>query len=104
MSSSAYNNLDLKTNKVVTLGDIFVKGFEKRLSAELEKSFRATNGLKPKQALTEILFENKIEHTDNFILTDKAIIFCYNPYEIAAYAFGQVRIPIQLANIKDILK
>jgi hypothetical protein len=104
MYGSTYENYDLKSNKILTLKDIFKDGFEKMLDAELAKSVRKSFGLKPKQKLSPTLFEDTIAHNDNFILTEKSITFCYNPYEIASYAQGMVMLSIPLENLKTVLK
>jgi hypothetical protein len=59
--------------------------------------------LSPDSSLTEILFENKIEHNDNFTLADNGIVFLYNRYEIAPYVFGEIILEIPYEEINDIL-
>ena len=104
MYNYTYENYDLKNLKVLQISDIFKEGYAKTLNAELEKSLRKLYNIKPKQRLTAVLFDNKIEHNDNFILTEKAIVFCYNPYEIASYADGVIYLSVQLDNLKTVLK
>ncbi|RYF79039.1 MAG: DUF3298 domain-containing protein, partial [Chitinophagaceae bacterium] len=56
--------------------------------------------LKPTDALTEVLFENKIAPNDNFYITGKGIGFSYAPYEIAAYAYGEINLFIAFKDIE----
>jgi hypothetical protein len=95
---------DLKNKKVLKLGDVLKGNYQKTLSAVLAKAVRRHFGLKPNQPLTEVLFENKIEATENFAVTRKGIVFQYNPYEIAAYAMGEIQLFIPFEELKGFVK
>jgi Protein of unknown function (DUF3298)/Deacetylase PdaC len=95
---------DLKTQKVITLNDVFKPNYQKMLNAALAKSVRKTFNLKPNEPLSNVLFENAIEANDNFCVTSKGILFNYTPYEIAAYAAGEIQLFVPFEEIKGILK
>jgi Protein of unknown function (DUF3298)/Deacetylase PdaC len=92
---------DLKKKRKITLQDIFKPGYE----AELKKALNAA----AKQALNtqnlnEILFEPEIEPNENFFLTPGGICFNFTPYEIAAYAYGEIKFYIPFSDLKNIMK
>jgi hypothetical protein len=95
---------DLKSSKVVTLEDIFRDGYRTKLVPFLENAVRAQFGLNPEDALSQVLFSDEVQLTENFGLTEKGIIFDYPPYEIAAYAWGEIRLFIPFSDIKSLLQ
>ena len=92
------------TGEILCLNDIFKTGFERKLNKLLEQKFRMDFELSNDAPLTEILFENKIEHNNNFTISENGIIFLYNRYEIAPYVFGEIILEIPYGEINDILK
>ena len=74
------------------------------LSSLLEKKFRAMNNVKKEEKLSEYLFNDSINPNDNFSLTSKGIRFNYNPYEIAASAFGEISLYIPFKELSSCLK
>ncbi len=94
---------NLTEKKVITLNDIFASDYKPILNKALETSLRKKFKLAPKDSLSNILFDNKIEATDNFCITQKGILFMYNPYEIASYAAGEIDLYIPFAEIKQVL-
>jgi hypothetical protein len=95
---------DLKQQKTLILDDVFKPNYKPTLNAALARSVRRYFGLAPKAPLTEALFENKIEANDNFAVTSKGILFNYDPYEIAAYAAGQIQLFVPFEELKNVLK
>lgn len=94
---------DLAQKKTVKLNDIFLPKFEKTVNAALAKAVRKQFGLKPNEPLSTSLFENSIQFTDNFCITKKGILFLYNPYEIAAYAYGEIELFVPFEDIKTVV-
>ncbi len=74
------------------------------LNIVLEDKLRKVYALKPTDKLTEILFEDHISFNDNFFVTGKGIGFINNPYEIAAYVYGEIRLFIPFSEIRSLLK
>ena len=52
----------------------------------------------------EYLLVSEILPSDNLRITEDGITFIYNPYEIAAYAAGTIRITIPWDELQDILR
>lgn len=95
---------DLATKKTLTLDAVFKPNYQKTVSIALEKALRKKYKFNPKEDLTQFLFDNKIDPTTNFALTRKGILFSYPPYEIAAYAMGEIQLYIPFDEIKSVLK
>jgi hypothetical protein len=95
---------DLTDRKEITLQDVFLPGYETKITSSLEKAVRSRFGLKAKEALSSVLFEDAIAATENFGLTGKGVIFNYPPYEIAAYAAGEIRLFVPYSEIKNLLQ
>ncbi len=95
---------DLVNKKQLKLGDIFKPNYEKPLSAALAKALRKKYKLNPKEGLNQFLFENTIAANENFALTQKGILFDYPPYEISAYAMGEIQLFVSFEDIKTVLK
>jgi hypothetical protein len=97
---TSYSSYDLVNKKELKLTEIITADGKKQLSALLAKAVRAQFKLKPSAPLSEVLFENKIAPNQNFYITGKGIGFSYNPYEIAAYAFGEINLFIPFKEIE----
>lgn len=103
MHSTQVRSYDIKNKKVYTLEDILRPGSQAQLSLALAQAVRDRFGMSAEQSLSEYLFEDTIEPNSNFGLTDKGIFFVYAPYEIAAYAFGEIELFIPFAAIRPLL-
>lgn len=102
---TSYINIDLVHNRVLDITDIIdTLACRDLLSSLLEKKFRAMNNVKKEEKLSEYLFNDSINPNDNFSLTSKGIRFNYNPYEIAAYAFGEISLYIPFKELSSCLK
>jgi Protein of unknown function (DUF3298)/Deacetylase PdaC len=95
---------DLVAKKQLKLGDVFKPNYKKTLSAALERALRKKYKLNPKESLAQFLFEKKIGATENFAITRKGILFDYPPYDIAAYAMGEIQLYVSFEDIKAVLK
>ena len=49
------------------------------------------------------LIINKRDSTENFYFDDKNLYFHYSPYEIAAFAAGDITIPVSWEDLKGTL-
>jgi hypothetical protein len=95
-----YFNYDYTTGEPVTLRQILIPGFEKELNKLIDKAFREKHDIKPNEPLTDAgLFEDKIEFSDNFLLTKNGIIFHYNIYEIWPYVYGATDVLIPYSDL-----
>lgn len=106
MYSTLYYNIKKRSAKKLRLSDILVKGYEEELTKIAENIFRKENKLEKEENLgNEYFFENdQFYLNDNFLLTGQGIKFLYNPYEIAAYARGQVELFVPYTEIKTLIR
>lgn len=100
-----YTIYDLVTGGKLTLKNIFVEGYQEKLTLLAEKKFREARLLKPDAPLSEAGFNfpgGKFTLNNNFGFTKKGIIFFYNPYEISSYALGSTAVVIPYNEIRDL--
>lgn len=97
---------DLKNNKKLELKDITSMPKEK-LEALLMKNINKTNSGttddKGEVNNSEMLLVDKIPATENFYFDDKNLYFHYSPYEITAFAAGDIIIPVSWTELKGTL-
>lgn len=104
MYSTVLQSYDLAKRKALSLSDVFRPGYEAALSQALEKALRERYNLADDQSINTILFEDSIAPNENFGLTGRGILFNYAPYEIAAYAIGEIELYIPFKEIQDLLR
>lgn len=99
--STRFISVDLAGKKQLQLSDVLTPTGQKQLVPLLAKALRSQFSLKPTDALSEVLFENKIAPNNNFYVTQKGIGFVYNPYEIAAYALGEINLFVPFKSLQN---
>ena len=99
-------NFNAKTGERMTLKDIFVPGYEVRLSELLLDKLMNQADVSSIEELRakNYLYAMDMFPSDNFILGDDEITFIYNIYEIAPYSAGKTEISISYSEVKDLLK
>lgn len=99
-------NLNAKTGERMTLKDVFVPGYEVRLSELLlEKLMKQVNVSSIEELRAKnYLYAMDMYPSDNFILGDDEITFIYNIYEIAPYSVGKTEISLSYSDVEDLLK
>lgn len=102
--STEFINLDLEKGELIQLSSILANGYDSKLVPILNQKARAAYQLPKNSSLNEFFFEENIHPTDNFALTDKGILFVYPPYELAAYAMGEIALFVSFEEIKDLMK
>lgn len=95
---------DLRTGRRLRYADIFRPTAEVRLSALLGRAVRPLVGLAASDPLDKQLFVNQMPVTHNVFLTAGGAVFIYQPYEIAAYAQGEVRVFVPLSELRPLLR
>lgn len=95
---------DLHTGSRLRYRDIFLPAAATQLPALLEQAVRPLMGLKPGEALDSQLFVTKMPVTHNVCLTSGGALFVYEPYEIASYAQGEVRVFVPLTQLRGLLR
>ncbi|WP_129713612.1 DUF3298 and DUF4163 domain-containing protein [Pedobacter sp. SYP-B3415] len=93
---------DLKTKRRLKLKDI-VNIDSAGLQRQIEKRFRQQYGLAPGASLKEILFDDFLAANENVYFNDKGIGFLYNPYEIAAYAAGELEVFVPYTDVRGFI-
>lgn len=101
MFGTGFSSYNLSTGKALKLADIVNPAGIKLLPRLLDKNLRKLYNLSATEKLSEnLLFEDHIEPNENFMVTQKGILFNYVPYEVAAYAYGEIRVFIPFAELK----
>ncbi len=102
---TGFRLLDLSMRKMLKPSDVFKVGYQKAMSAALDKAFRKQYNIPAGEPLDQqYLFEKVIMPNDNFYLTPKGAVFSYTPYEIGPYAVGQITLFVPFTDIKGIVK
>lgn len=98
-----FYNLSRENGNRLELSDILKPGFEDELNKLVDAQYRKDKGLSPTANLATEgdLFENEIKFNNNFAITKDGILFFYNQYEIAAYAYGQTEVLIRYDQLGD---
>ena len=106
LGAQDFTVISLKTGKVVTPADLFVKNFEPLLSSLLTQKLKKTEHIGSGEKLTEKAeyFVDEIPANNNFYITGNGIGFFYNHYEIAPYSHGFTDIFLTFDEIKPLLK
>jgi hypothetical protein len=95
---------DLRTGRRLRYDDIFRPEASQQLPALLGQAVRPLVGLAAEDPLDKQLFVKQMPVTHNVFLTTGGAVFIYQPYEIAAYAQGEVRVFLPLAAIRSLLR
>lgn len=101
--SSSMVCLDVKKQRRLGIADV-LKFDSVAMQQVVEKNFRIQYKLKPEEPLKNILFEDHLPATNNFFFDSKGISFLYNPYEVAAFAQGQITVSVPYTDLKQRLQ
>jgi len=105
MHDAYFVNFNALTGKPFGLDDVFAGNYEPALNqlimAELERKMKVKN----QKDLEDMGFfaSDSLAPTDNFYITDKAICFYYNVYEIAPYAVGALDVEVPFAAVRSMM-
>ncbi|WP_143884614.1 DUF3298 and DUF4163 domain-containing protein [Chryseobacterium binzhouense] len=94
---------DLKNNKKVQLKDITTiekTKLEELLKKNIDKIPSGITSGQETMKNSDMLLEDVIPANDNFYFDDKNLYFHYSPYEIAAFAAGDIVIPVSWEDLK----
>ena len=101
--SSSYT-YDFKSEKLISLEDIFVMNYEAILEEAINTQLRIDMNLASDASLIdEGFFVEVVTATPNFMLSETGITFHYNFYEIAPYAYGSFDITVPYDEIRSII-
>ena len=105
MHDTYFVNFNALTGKPFGLDDVFTGNYEPALNqlimAELERKMKVKN----QKDLEDMGFfaSDSLAPTDNFYISDKAICFYYNVYEIAPYAVGALDVEVPFAAVRSMM-
>ncbi|MEC3877728.1 RsiV family protein [Chryseobacterium salviniae] len=97
---------DIKNNKKLQLKDITsmpTSKIEAMLLKNINKINSGTTDNNGAVNNSEMLLVDKIPATENFYFDEKNLYFHYSPYEIAAFAAGDITIPVSWEELKGSL-
>lgn len=102
---SKFLNYDIKHNNVLEFNEIFTAGSDDKLldavkSALLQQYYASS--LKELEEKSGI-FAESIHLTQNIYLTEKSIVFAYNPYDIGPWAIGEIEVPVAIDDLEPYL-
>ena len=102
----AYINYNPKTNQPITLDSLIEANQKQVLTTLGESIFRKNEKLSPTASLENDYFfeKGKFYLPDNFYISDKGLVFLYNPYDIKPYVSGTTELIIPFADLKKIAK
>lgn len=95
-----YTSIDLTTNQEV--GPMFNDDCE-QLPVVLDKKLREYFNVDKDRKLADFLLVDTLPINGNWLITTKGITCCYDPYEIAAYGAGQIRLYIPYKELEGCL-
>ena len=101
---STVRSFDLRTGRVLAFADLFRPEARTQLLPLLERGVRRTLGIGDNERLDTQLLENEVPLTTNVCLTPGGALFVYLPYEIAAYALGEVPVFVPMAELRPLLR
>ena len=94
-----YTNIDLTTNEEV--GAVFNEC--EQLPAVLDKKLREYFNVEKDTKLSDFLLVDTLPINGNCLITTKGITYSYDPYEIAPYAAGQIKLYIPFKELEGCL-
>jgi hypothetical protein len=106
MSAASLFTFDLRQKRRLGLEDVLKPGYEKALLPHLQTAARRYSGLESDDVLADdgYYLVDEIPFTTNVGITEQGIIFDYPPYEVAAYAAGEIRLFVPFSDIRDLMK
>lgn len=102
-----YRSVDYQNGRKIKLRNIIKRNKMDSLLRISEQLFRKVRSLSPDSSLKKagFWFKNGRFHlNNNFALTSKGIVFYFNPYKIAPYAWGPTQIKIPWSKLKGIVQ
>ena len=95
-SGIRFLNYSIADNSILNLKDIMKPGYEKKLLKMLRKSVQQEN-------IPLICSISEVEIPSQFEITANGLKFSWDPYEIAPYSEGIIKISLSLTDIYDLL-
>ncbi|WP_052115587.1 RsiV family protein [Porphyromonas crevioricanis] len=105
-TSQTYYNINRENAEILSEQDLFVDGYRDELSDIIVACLLEQLGKKsPRDLENEGYFNaEEIMPNGNFAIGEKGLTYCFNEYEIAAYAMGTIYVFIPYERLQSILK
>ena len=102
----SFLNYNTKANTVLTLDSLIKKDQMQALVRIAEDIFRKNEKISPTEPLEEKYFfdKGKFSLAQSFHVSDKGLVFLYNPYEIKPYSEGYTELIVPFSALKNIAK
>lgn len=99
-------NIDVATGKILTLDDIFIHGFEKKLTDVIVAKLAEKYKVEGLDGLTKklVFADGQPYASSNFIVGDGKITFIYCEDEIAPHNFGEIRVDVDESDMEGLMK
>jgi hypothetical protein len=99
-----YTLVNLYTGKVILMPELFMGGYEEKLTEILTQKTKEQYSVQADRSLKDSgFFVDEIKPSDNFYVTRNGVGFYYNQYDIAPHSFGQIDLFIPFKEITGIL-
>lgn len=96
--------IDLSTGNLLKEEDIFDPQAKDSLSAVIVKNLADAYNLSSPEELKAEGFSDTIAPNGNFFINEDGVTYIYNPYDIAAYVMGTIRVFIPYADLAGCMK
>lgn len=93
---TGYLNYNLSEGKILSLSDLMKPGYEKELTARVRNKIA-------EEDISLIVEPDEITLPKTFAVTSDGILFSFNPYSIAPYSEGIIKIDLSVDDIYDLL-
>lgn len=98
MTTNSYLNFSIKDKRLVTLSTLFTPEGLAKLPALIAQAAKANEAALGPTTITAL------PEGSNFYLSDYgAVVFAYQPYEVASYAQGEIKVPLYPYELTDLL-
>jgi hypothetical protein len=107
LQTAQYATFSRYTGQKLALEDLMVPGFEDRLAVMAELRFREVRKLATTEDLMKAGFtfpDGRFRISRNYGVTEKGLVFYYNPYEIAPYSAGPTEVLVPFSDVGSFLK
>ncbi len=92
--ATTYVNYSLSDRKILSVKDMFKKGYEKELTKLIKEKLEDNS---------DVSKTDTIRIPDNFCVTTTGMTFVYGLYEIAPYSAGEIRVDFRPYELTDLL-
>lgn len=101
-----FYNFDAQTGNLLEEKDVFVENYQAQLTTLLQQLLvEQSEEFGSKKEMLEAGYDfDNVRPNGNFALTEQAVIYVFNPYDIAPYVFGETEIIIDKSTIEHLLR